>query len=82
MSKSSEAKPLPIEPISVRPKVASALIGVSPRKFAEMRACGLLPKGHKLNGCLVYLTKDLNLWAEWGFPCMDKFLALQKGEKK
>ena len=71
-----------LEPIAVRPKVAAALIGVSLRKFAEMRASGQLPKSYKLNGCVVYRTSDLKKWAEWGFPCLDKFLALQKGDKK
>ena len=71
-----------LEPIAIRPKEASALIGVSPRKFAEMRASGLLPPAYKLGGCLVIKTKDLRLWAEWGFPCLDQFLVLQKEAKR
>jgi len=70
-----------IEPLAVRPKNACKLIGVSLRKFAEMRASGLLPKAYKLNGCLVYRTSDLKDWARWGFPSLDRFLVLQKEEK-
>lgn len=81
MSKSS-VEIVQIELLAVRPKQAAALIGVSLRKFAEMRACGLLPPAYKLGGCLVYRTSDLEQWSTWGFPCLDKFLALQKGDKK
>ena len=69
-----------VEPLAVRPKQAAALIGVSLRKFAEMRASGLLPKIYKLGGCSVIRTADLKQWAAWGFPCLDRFLALQKEE--
>ena len=71
-----------LEPIAVRPKVAAALIGVSLRKFAEMRTCGLLPPAYKLGGCLVYRTSDLKQWSAWGFPNLDRFLALQKEAEK
>ena len=81
MNKSS-VQILQIESICIRPKQAAALIGVSLRKFAEMKASGLLPPSFKLGGCSVFLTSDLKLWAAWGFPCLDKFLALQKGDKK
>lgn len=67
-----------LEPLAVRPKNACKLIGVSPRKFAEMRACGLLPPAYKLGGCLVYRTSDLKQWSAWGFPCLDKFLEESK----
>lgn len=69
-----------LEPIAVRPKVASTLIGVSLRKFAEMKASGLLPPSYKLGGCSVFLTSDLKLWAAWGFPNLDRFVELQKEE--
>jgi predicted DNA-binding transcriptional regulator AlpA len=81
MNKSS-VEIVQIEPLAVRPKQAAALIGVSLRKFHSMRACGLLPPAYKLGGCLVYRTSDLKQWSAWGFPCLDKFLALQKGDKK
>ena len=71
-----------IEPLAVRPKQAAALIGVSLRKFAEMRASGLLPKIYKLGGCSVIRTADLKQWAAWGFPCLDRFLVLQAEENK
>ena len=77
---SDSAKILRLEPIAIRSKQAAALIGVSTRKFAEMRACGLLPPAYKLGGCLVYRTSDLEDWARWGFPSLDRFLALQKEE--
>ncbi len=80
MSKSVEV--VQLEPIALRPKQASQLIGVSLRKLAEMRSCGLLPPAYKLGGCLVYRTSDLKQWSAWGFPSLDKFLALQKGDKK
>ena len=69
-----------LERIAVRLKEAAALIGVSPRKFAEMRSCGLLPPSYKLGGCVVFKIDDLKDWARWGFPCLDRFLALQKEE--
>ena len=81
MNKSS-VEIVQIEPICIRPKQAAALIGVSLRKFAEMRASGLLPKIYKLGGCSVIRTADLKQWAAWGFPCLDRFLALQKEEVK
>jgi hypothetical protein len=81
MSKSS-VQILQIEPICIRPKQAAALIGVSLRKFAEMRASGLLPKIYKLGGCSVIRTADLKQWAAWGFPCLDRFSALQAEEVK
>ena len=81
MSKSS-VEIVRLEPLAVRPKQAAALIGVSLRKFHSMRSCGLLPQAYKLGGCLVYRTSDLEQWSTWGFPCLDKFLALQKGDKK
>lgn len=71
-----------VEPLAVRPKQAAALIGVSLRKFAEMKASGLLPPSYKLGGCSVFLTSDLKLWAAWGFPNLDRFLALQKEAEK
>jgi len=67
-----------LEPLSVRPAQAAKLLSISLRKFHSMRACGQLPPAHKLGGCLVYRTSDLKQWAAWGFPCLDKFLALQK----
>ena len=73
---------LRLEPIAIRSKQAAALIGVSPRKFAEMRACGQLPKSYKLNGCVVCRTLGLKQWVDWGFQFLDKFLALQKENKK
>ena len=83
MSKSS-VQILQIEPLAVRPKNACKLIGVSLRKFAEMKASGLLPPNYKLGGCSVFLTSDLKLWADWGFPNLDRFLALkeEKNESK
>ena len=71
-----------LEPIALRPKQASQLIGVSLRKLAEMRSCGLLPPAYKLGCCLVYRTADLKQWAAWGFPNLDRFLALQKEASK
>jgi len=71
-----------VEPLAVRPKQAAALIGVSLRKFAEMKASGLLPPSYKLGGCSVFLTSDLKLWAAWGFPNLDRFLVLQAEENK
>jgi len=71
-----------VEPLAVRPKQAAALIGVSLRKFAEMKASGLLPPSYKLGGCSVFLTSDLKLWAAWGFPNLVRFMELQKEEVK
>lgn len=71
-----------LEPLAVRPAQAAQMLSISLRKFAEMKASGLLPPSYKLGGCSVFLTSDLKLWAAWGFPCLDKFLALQKGDKK
>lgn len=71
-----------IEPLAVRPQIACALIGISPRKFAEMRTCGLLPPAYKLGGCLLYKTNDLRQWVELGFPNTDRFLALQEVARK
>lgn len=79
MSRSVEI--VQLEPIAVRPKQASALIGVSPRKFAEMKASGLLPKIYKLGNCSVIRTADLKQWAAWGFPSTERFLALQREEE-
>lgn len=78
---SSSVEVIQLEPLAVRPKGAAALIGVSPRKFAEMRACGQLPPAFKLKGCLVYRLADLKKWTDWGFPSLEKFLALQEAEK-
>ena len=72
---------LQIESFCIRPKQAAALIGVSLRKFNSMRASGLLPPMYKLGGCLVIKTADLKQWSAWGFPCLDKFLALQREEE-
>jgi hypothetical protein len=47
-----------------------------------MRASGLLPPMYKLGACCVYKTEDLKDWARWGFPSLDKFMALQKEEVK
>ena len=69
-----------IEPLAVRPAEAARLIGVSLRKFAEMRSCGLLPPSYKLGRCVVFKIDDLKNWVRWGFPCLDRFLALQKEE--
>ncbi|MBW7988680.1 MAG: helix-turn-helix domain-containing protein [Planctomycetes bacterium] len=77
----TSAEIVQLEPICIRPKVAAALIGVSPRKFAEMKASGLLPPACKLGGCCVYKTSDLFLWAEFDFPCLDRFLALKEATK-
>ncbi len=71
----------PLEPLAVRPKEAARLIGVSERTFATMRACGQLPPGYKLNGCVVYRTSDLKKWTELGFPNLDKFLKLTINER-
>jgi len=70
-----------IEPLTVRPAQAAQMLSISLRKFHSMRACGLLPPAYKLGGCLVYRTSDLKQWSAWGFPCLDKFLALQKESK-
>ena len=69
------------EPLAIRPKDACRLIGVSLRKFHSMRASGLLPPMYKLGGCLVVKTSDLFLWAEFDFPCLDRFLALKEATK-
>ena len=79
---SSTVEIVQLEPLAVRPKQAAALIGVSPRKFAEMKASGLLPPSFKLGGCSVFLTSDLKLWVDWGFPNLDKFVALKSEENK
>ena len=71
-----------LEPLAVRPKHAAALIGVSLRKFNSMRSCGLLPPSYKLGGCVVFKINDLKDWAAWGFPCLDRFVALQKEAEK
>lgn len=78
----SSVEIIQIEPICIRPKQAAALIGVSLRKFHSMRASGLLPPMYKLGACCVYKTDDLKKWAEWGFPNLDRFLALQNEVKK
>jgi len=79
MSKSS-VQILQIEPLTVRPAQAAQMLSVSLRKFHSMRACGLLPPAYKLGGCLVYRTSDLKDWVRWGFPNLDRFLALRKEE--
>ena len=71
-----------VEPLAVRPAQAAQMLSISLRKFAEMKASGLLPPSYKLGGCSVFLTSDLKLWAAWGFPNLDQFLALQKEEVK
>lgn len=81
MSRAENIEAAKLEPLAVRPKEAARLIGVSLRKFAEMRVCGLLPPGFKLGGCLVYQVTDLKLWAAWGFPPLDKFIALKDGRE-
>ncbi len=81
MNKSS-VEIVQIEPLAVRPKQAAALIGVSLRKFHSMRASGLLPPLYKLGGCLGVKTSDLKDWVRWGFPNLDRFLALQKEAKR
>ncbi len=70
-----------LEPLAVRPKNACKLIGVSLRKFNSMRACGQLPPAIKCGHCLLYRVADLRRFVELGFPNLDKFLALQKGDK-
>jgi hypothetical protein len=70
-----------IELLAVRPSQAAQMLSISLRKFAEMKASGLLPPSYKLGGCSVFLTSDLKLWAAWGFPCLDRFLALQAEER-
>lgn len=71
-----------LEPLAVRPKQVARMLSISLRKFAEMKASGLLPPSYKLGGCSVFLTSDLKLWAAWGFPNLDRFLALQKEAEK
>ncbi len=71
-----------IEPLTVRPAQASRMLSISLRKFHSMRASGLLPPMYKLGGCLVIKTADLKQWSAWGFPSLDKFLALQAEVKK
>ena len=70
-----------IEPLAVRPAEAARLIGVSPRKFAQMRSAGLLPVGYKLGSCLIFRVSDLKKWADWGFPSLEKFLVLVERAK-
>jgi len=69
-----------IEPLAVRSAQAAQLLSISLRKFAEMKASGLLPPSYKLGGCSVFLTSDLKLWAAWGFPNLGRFLELRKEE--
>ena len=69
-----------IEPLTVRPAQAAQMLSISLRKFHSMRALGLLPPMYKLGGCLVVKTSDLKDWVRWGFPNLDRFLALQKEE--
>ena len=69
-----------LEPLAVRPKQVARMLSISLRKFAEMKASGLLPPSYKLGGCSVIRTADLKQWAAWGFPCLDRFLALQAEE--
>jgi len=71
-----------LEPLAVRPAQAAQLLSISLRKFHSMRASGLLPKAYKLNGCLVFRTSDLKDWVRWGFPNLDRFMALQKEAEK
>ncbi len=70
-----------IEPLTVRPAQAAQMLSISLRKFHSMRASGLLPPMYKLGGCLVVKTSDLFLWAEFDFPCLDRFLALKEATK-
>ena len=81
MSKSS-VEIVRLEPLCLRPAQAAKLIGVSLRKYHSMRSCGLLPPMHKLGSCLVILTEDLRNWVRWGFPNLDKFVALKSEENK
>lgn len=71
-----------IERLAVRPAQAARMLSISLRKFAEMKASGLLPPSYRLGGCSVFLTSDLKLWAAWGFPNLDKFVALKSEAEK
>lgn len=71
-----------LEPLVVRPTQAAQMLSISLRKFHSMRACGQLPPAIKVGGCLLYRVKDLRRFVELGFPCLEKFLVLQKGDKK
>lgn len=69
------------EPLAVRPAEAARLIGVSPRKFSELRASGALCPSLKIGGCVLYRMTDLKLWIEWNCPNLDKFEALRGAGK-
>ncbi len=71
-----------IEPLAVRPAQAAQMLSVSLRKFMEMKASGKLPPVYKLGGCSVYRASDLKDFVRWGFPNLDRFLALQKEAEK
>ncbi len=78
---SKTAEIVRLESIAVRPAQAAQMLSISLRKFHSMRASGLLPPMYKLGGCSVIKTADLKQWSAWGFPCLDKFLVLQREEE-
>jgi len=69
------------EPLLVRADRASAICGVSPRKWAEMASSGRIPPSYKLGGCKVWRLADLRLWVEMDMPNLDRFLQLKEARK-
>lgn len=61
MTERKDVLPKSLAPRGIRREAAAAYIGVSPSKFDEMVADGRMPKAKRIDGCVVWDVRRLDL---------------------
>lgn len=82
MAKAKQIETLPVEPLLLRAKEASALCGIAVSTWAELRNAGKLPPSIKLGKARLYKLDLLRKWTCWNCPTIDKFSQLLAAEGK
>ncbi len=82
MNSKQAPEPLPVEPLLLRAKEASALCGLSVSTWHEYRAAGRIAPSIKIGKARLWRLDILRKWTSWNCPTIDRFNQLLEAEGK
>ena len=81
-SNKQSPEPLPVEPLLLRAKEASALCGLSKSSWYEYMSAGRIPPSIKIGKARLWRLDILRRWCQENCPPIDRFNQLLDAEGK
>lgn len=67
-----------VEQALLRADECAAMCSISRKTWDRMKSSGFIPPSHKLRNARVWKRSDIDLWIEYDFPNLDKFVAIKE----